>query len=106
MKDIVIIIIINIIDIIDYYGYYGHTPHQEYPYRDVLRQQFARWEISQEISDQIRSECLQCRENFVIFDSSSFGKILVSGARAVEGLEWLCTNNMRDRFIMSVSSEL
>ena len=90
----------------DYYGYYGHTPHQEYPYRDVLRQQFARWEISQEISDQIRSECLQCRENFVIFDSSSFGKILVSGARAVEGLEWLCTNNMRDRFIMSISSEL
>ena len=79
----------------DYYGYYGHKQHQEYPYRDILKQQYARWNTSPEITDLIRSECLQCRNNFVIFDSSSFGKVLVSGPRAGQGLEWLSTNNIR-----------
>ena len=78
----------------DHYGYFGHTPHANYPYRDILQQKYARWEISEEITELIRSECEQCRNNFVIFDSSAFGKILVSGPGALQGLQWLCTNNL------------
>ena len=79
----------------DYYGYFGHKQHDKYPYRDILQQKYARWEISEDITDLIRAECQQCRDNFVVFDSSAFGKMMVSGPGALEGLQWLCTNNIR-----------
>ena len=81
----------------DFYGYYGHTMHENYPYRDLLQTEYARWRPSERLGEAIRSECLECRENFVVFDSSSLGKILVTGAGAGPGLEWLCTADILTR---------
>ena len=81
----------------DYYGYYGNTRHESYPYRDLLQTEYARWRPSERLAEAVRSECLACRENFVVFDSSSLGKIMVTGAEAGAGLEWLCTADVQTR---------
>ena len=81
----------------DFYGYYGHTRHESYPYRDLLQTEYAKWRPSARLSEAVRSECLECRERFVVFDSSSLGKILVTGAQAGAGLEWLCTADIEAR---------
>jgi len=78
----------------DWYGYYGHTPHQQYPYKEALKAEYARWEYGKEVSKAIESECKECRASCVIFDNSSFGKILISGPDALAGLEWLSTNTV------------
>ena len=78
----------------DWYGYYGHTAHSDYPYKDVLKAEYARWEYGEEVSKAIESECKECRSSCVIFDNSSFGKILVSGPDSLPGLEWLSTNTV------------
>jgi len=78
----------------DWYGYYGHQKHLYYPYRDVLKNDVAKWSPSSIISNAVKSECYECRNNFVIFDSSSLGKIIVSGKDAASALDWVCTNNI------------
>ena len=78
----------------DWYGYYGHQKHLHYPYRDVLKNDIAKWSPSSIISNAVKSECYECRNNFVIFDSSSLGKIFVSGKDAASALDWVCTNNI------------
>ena len=81
----------------DYYGYYGSTRHESYPYRQLLQTEYARWRPSERLSEAVRSECLECRERFVVFDSSSLGKIMVTGPGAGAGLEWLCTADIMSR---------
>jgi len=78
----------------DWYGYYDNTRHAEYKYKDTLRREYACWEFGKMVSQAIASECLECRHNCVIFDNSSFGKIMVSGPDALVGLEWLSTNKI------------
>ena len=81
----------------DFYGYYGNTCHESYPYRDLLQTEYAMWRPSQRLSEAVRAECLECRHSFVVFDSSSLGKILVTGTEAGAGLEWLCTADIQTR---------
>ncbi|MFI6480437.1 FAD-dependent oxidoreductase [Nonomuraea sp. NPDC050663] len=35
-----------------------------------------------------------CREDVALFDQTSFGKLLVKGADAERGLQWVCTNDV------------
>ena len=53
--------------------------------------------VSSRLSEAVRAECLECRHSFVVFDSSSLGKILVTGTEAGAGLEWLCTADIQTR---------
>ena len=58
----------------DWYGYYGHQRSVS-KYEQIMREDYAKWSYAPYISDAIRNEVKECRENVALFDLSSFGKV-------------------------------
>ena len=58
----------------DWYGYYGHQRSVS-RYEQVMKEDYAKWSYAPYISDAIRNEVKECRENVALFDLSSFGKV-------------------------------
>lgn len=42
----------------------------------------------------LSEEVKECRNNVVVLDQSSFGKLWVRGPEALEALEWMCSNKI------------
>ena len=48
-------------------------------------------------------ESRAAREGVAIFDQSYFGKLLLSGPRADEAMQWVCGNDMGDKPVGAVT---
>lgn len=60
----------------DWYGYYGHAKRNDTStYEKVHNSEYANWSYSKRVSGCIRKEVQNCRNECVIFDLTSFGKV-------------------------------
>ena len=66
----------------DWYGYYGHQRSVS-KYEQIMREDYAKWSYAPYISDAIRNEVKECRENVALFDLSSFGKVGIQMSKSV-----------------------
>ena len=85
----------------DYYGAYEEGAwrlssthedvlgHVEHPYNDIIEGELTfNWPQSHAI---IGKECNAARKGVAIFDQSYFGKFILSGSKAKEAIQWLCS---------------
>ena len=66
----------------DWYGYYGHQRSVS-RYEQVMKEDYAKWSYAPYISDAIRNEVKECRENVALFDLSSFGKVGIQMSKSI-----------------------
>lgn len=59
----------------DWYGHYGHQRTAS-TYETLLRNEYAKWEYSDRVSNAISKEVETCRQSLALFDLTSFGKVL------------------------------
>ncbi|XP_051893204.1 sarcosine dehydrogenase, mitochondrial isoform X2 [Pristis pectinata] len=71
----------------DYYGFYDNKQHKDYRYNQLLRQDYTFDFPSHH--DQIKSECMTCRNAAAVFDMSYFGKFYLVGPDAKKAADWL-----------------
>ena len=78
----------------DWYGYYGHQRSVS-RYEQVMKEDYAKWSYAPYISDAIRNEVKECRENVALFDLSSFGKVRKSHILRAKS----CISQYRDKVL-------
>ena len=82
----------------DWYGYYGHQRSVS-RYEQVMKEDYAKWSYAPYISDAIRNEVKECRENVALFDLSSFGKVrnrvLALGVSQFQAAKWAAVQTSR-----------
>lgn len=77
----------------DFYGYYGHDKNEDYTYADHLEADYTFRDFPAS-HGAVGREVNACRSTAVIFNQSTFGKLIVSGPDAAAAMEWICTNEV------------
>ncbi|XP_072096585.1 sarcosine dehydrogenase, mitochondrial isoform X1 [Mobula birostris] len=73
----------------DYYGFYDNKRHEGYKYNQLLWGDYTFDFPSHH--DQIKLECMTCRNAVAVFDMSYFGKFYLVGPDAKKAADWLFT---------------
>lgn len=77
----------------DWYGAYEHSPkHKDHQYNKLLNDDYS-FDFPAH-HNQIKEECLACRERAAIFDMSYFGKYYISGPDAQKAADWIFSANV------------